>query len=896
MKSSLVAAALALALAGLSACARQTEVADPVASATVAEPVAARLASTVQPEAYRVELRVDPSQARFSGHAEIDVNLAEAGRAIRLHARDMHFTKLAVRDARGQEQDARWATLSPTGLGEVQVGKVLAAGKLSLSFDYDAPFNRTNEGLYLTEFAGIPYAYTQFEDIDARRAFPSFDEPGFKARYTLSLVVREGDEAIGNMPIVQTETLGPGYKRVRFAETPRLSTYLVAFAVGPFDIVEGQTIPANATRAYPVPLRGVTAQGQGAKLKFALDHAGKQVEALERYFGIAYPFAKLDLLAVPDFNAGAMENPGAITFRDTLLLVDENASIDRKRDELSVTSHELAHQWFGDLVTMPWWNDIWLNEAFASWMGNRAAQSAFPEYGFALDTQSDAQYAMVSDSLSQQREIRQAINRDEEIHQAFDGITYSKGGGVLSMFESFVGEEVFRQGVHHYMVKHAWGSATAEDFIAAISEAAGKPELQAAFMSYLTQNGVPQVDVATRCEGKNLALTLKQSRYLPLGSEGKRERTWGIPFCATIYAGGRAEKSCTLLSQAEQSLQIPVAACPVSVMPNSEGAGYYRWSLATEDWQALIARLPALPAGEALSLADALSAQFRAGTLDEATYIAALPKLVQRTEREILSMPFGDLDFMVKRLHGGAEALALQARIAAIYRPVFAALSWTEHATDDANARGLRADLAQFLALTLNQKSERAQLARWGKQYAGFGGDGLLHPERVPEAFAGLSLTVAAQEEGKPFVEHLAALLPRTDDGTQRARLLAGLGSSRTPEALGIAHALFFADKMRTNERTRLLYGPFTEVATEQAQLDWFMQEFDAIKARLPQQSHPRLPDYLKKLCGQESAERVGRFLELRMADIVGAQLSVTNTRESIALCTALVEARSAKR
>lgn len=890
MKKALVASAVALALlAGVAGCVSQNEtVSAGTATGQVAE-IPARLPRSVLPDGYVISLKVDPSQARFSGHTEITVKVAETTRMIRLHGRDMNVRDAKVRTADGRELKAQWQNVSPTGLAELRTEDDIPAGRATLVFDYDAPFNRTNEGLYLTEYAGIPYAFTQFEDIDARRAFPSFDEPGFKATYDLSLIVRESDQAIGNMPVKSTESLGDGTKRVHFFETPRLSSYLVAFAVGPLDVVEGKTIPANSLRPYAVPLRGVAAKGEGAKLKFALEHAGKQVETLEQYFGIAYPFAKLDLLAVPDFNAGAMENPGAITFRDTLLLVEDNASIDRKRAELSVTSHELAHQWFGDLVTMPWWTDIWLNEAFASWMGNKAAQRAFPEYSFALDMPRAALGAMTADSLSGQREIRQTINRDEEIHQAFDGITYRKGGGVLDMFESFVGPEVFQRGVHNYLVKHSWDNATAEDFIAAVADAAGKPELKAAFMTYLTQSGVPLIDVKSQCAGQEMRLDLSQSRYLPLGSPGARERQWHVPFCATVYSDGKAEKSCALLTEKQQSVTVPVSSCPAVVMPNSDGAGYYRWSVAGDDWKSLIARLPSLPSREALSVADALSAGFRAGNVDEATYLHALKTVVKRSEREIVTKPFADVELMVNRLHRGAEADALRDTIAAIYRPVFKRLGWEERRDDDANARGLRADLAQFLALTLNQAPERSKLAAWGKRYAGFGGDGQLHLGVVPEAYAGTALIVAAQDVGKPFVEHLAALVAVTADGLQRSRLLYAIGQSRSSDAIDVAHTLFFADKMRTNERVMVLSGPFHEPSTEQAQLDWFIREFDAIKERMPAQSRPNLANYLADFCDAGSGERIGQFLEAKITGIVGAQLPIKNTRESIALCTALV-------
>ncbi|HLK45193.1 MAG TPA: M1 family metallopeptidase, partial [Acidimicrobiales bacterium] len=343
-----------------------------------------------------------------------------------------------------------------------------------------------------------------------------FDEPGFKIPFAVTLVVPSGDQAIANTPEVErSPAAAAGATRVRFAPTPPLPSYLVAFAVGPLDVVRAADVPPNPVRPKPLPLRGVAVKGRGGELAYALGHAGELLSMLETYFGVPYPFEKLDLLAVPQLS-GAMENPGAVTFDEPLLLFDpKTAPLRQRLDYAMVVAHELSHQWFGDLVTMAWWDDTWLNESFAEWMGYKVAQQWEPALRADLDFAEGTQSAIGTDSLVSARQVRQPIASADDIENAFDDTTYKKGGAVISMFERWLGPEVFQKGVRAHMARHRFATASADDFLAALSDAAGR-DVAAPYRTFLDQPGVPFVEAALVCDGgAPPRLHLRQSRFLP---------------------------------------------------------------------------------------------------------------------------------------------------------------------------------------------------------------------------------------------------------------------------------------------------------------------------------------------------------------------------------------------
>ncbi|MBS0571001.1 MAG: M1 family metallopeptidase, partial [Proteobacteria bacterium] len=732
---SLFAAALALASAAA------------VAAPAEAPPLE-KLPRWAVPESYALDLRVDPAQNGFSGKVAIKLQLKQPSDHIWLHGKDLKVAKVTVTDAKGKVHAARYVDAMPkAGVVRVDFNASLPAQELTLRFDYAAPYNTHLEGLYKIEYAGKAYAMTQFEAISARYAFPGFDEPGFKTPFDIAITLPEHDVAVANTAQIQSEPAGKGWKTVKFSRTQALPTYLVAYAVGPWDIRSAPDIAPDQWRKNPLPLRGIAAAGQAQRMAHVLAQTPKIIQTLEDYYGFGYPFDKLDLLAAPDFSAGAMENAGLVTFRDWLLLLDPDSAQSYVQGSFNVTAHELAHQWTGDTVTMTWWNDIWLNEAFATWMQQKVTEKLHPEYRADLDRVEGAQGAMANDSLVSARKIRQPITGNGDIQTAFDGITYRKGAAVLGMFEAFVGEDTFREGMRAYLRGHAFGNASADDLIDALAKAADKGvKFKQAFGSFLDQSGVPMVTTQLDCSGKQPVLKLAQRRYLPLGSTGNSEREWGLPLCVRTPTG----TSCQMLETAQGEMRLKDATCPAWYMPNAGARGYYRFSLAPQDLAAINASLDDLSDAEKLAYADAIDAAFRHGDIDAQAVLAAVRKLAPAKTAQVALAPLGSFDWLWHRLaQTDAQKARLREVATAAYLPRLQALGYARKAGDSLDDIELRGSLARTLGLTLKLPIVRAALLQQGDAVLKKTADGRLDFAAANPDLIGTALAVAVSEHGQ---------------------------------------------------------------------------------------------------------------------------------------------------
>ncbi len=409
----------------------------------------------------------DLKAATFTGDETIDVTLTAPSKTITLNAAEITF-KTVTATAAGATTAAS-ITLDPDKeQATFTFPQELPAGRAHLAIAYTGILNNELRGFYLSKTAKRNYAVTQFESTDARRAFPSFDEPAFKATFNIALTVDTGDTVISNTNVVGDHPAGEGKHTITFAVTPKMSTYLVAFLVGDFKCVSGVS---DGT-----PIRACATPDKVELGKFALQASEFILHYYNSYFGIKYPMPKLDMIALPDFEAGAMENFGAITYRETDLLIDaKTATLNQKKRVASVVAHEMAHQWFGDMVTMQWWNNIWLNEGFATWMQTKAAAAWHPEWHYSQDDAGTLNGTLNLDSLPTTHAIRAEGQYPGEINEMFDGISYGKGGAVLAMVENYLGENTFRQGVHNYLAAHMYGNATAEDFWNAQTANSHKP-------------------------------------------------------------------------------------------------------------------------------------------------------------------------------------------------------------------------------------------------------------------------------------------------------------------------------------------------------------------------------------------------------------------------------------
>ena len=444
---------------------------------------AQRLPDLVAPEHYTLWFGPDLQTATFRGRETIDVRLRSASREIMLHAAEITFGEVTV-TAAGRTQTARVTLDARRETATLLVPQPIPAGAATLNITYTGILNDRLRGFYLSKANGRNYGVTQLEATDARRAFPSFDEPAYKATFDISLTVDQGDNVISNgRQLSDVPGPEPGTHTLTFSRTPKMSSYLVAMLVGDFVCREGS--------ADDTPIRICSTPDKLSLTGFALEAAIQQLKFYNNYFGVKYPYGKLDIIAVPDFSAGAMENTAAITFRERLLLADpERASLDVLKNIAGVISHEIAHQWFGDLVTMKWWDDIWLNEGFATWMANKPIAEWKPEWNVQLDDLEDTLTAKATDALRTTRPVRMDVETPDEINEVFDAIAYQKGSAVLRMLETYVGPELFRKGIASYVQKYAYSNAAAEDFWNELTRVTGKP-IDRIMRTYIDQAGIP---------------------------------------------------------------------------------------------------------------------------------------------------------------------------------------------------------------------------------------------------------------------------------------------------------------------------------------------------------------------------------------------------------------------
>src|SRR5687768_13709926 len=467
--------------------------------------VAQRLPRTVIPVHYDITLAPDFKSDSFRGSEVIEVSVQGPSREITLHALEMTIDEAIVESA-GRSQVATVRLDPKTQTATLGVAAEILPGPARLRFRFHGMLNNELRGLYLGRANGRKYVATQFEATDARRAFPSFDEPEMKATFALTVIADEADRVISNSSVV-ADTPGPeaGKHTVRFATTPRMSSYLVALVVGDFDCIRG------SSEGVPQGVCGTPNRIADGKL--ALRMSQDFLKYYNNYFGAPYPFGKLDHIGIPDFSAGAMENSGAIIYRDIYLLKDDRTISPESEQSLAgIISHEIAHMWFGDLVTMKWWNDLWLNEGFADWIAPKPIRVMHPEWNFEVDAVEEIIGPMRADSLQNTRPIQVDVHSAEQADELFDSITYGKASAVLGMVEAYIGEENFRKGVSRYIQNHSFSNATADDFATALARETDVP-VDDVLDSFVKQPGVPVIHVESTCVNGKTILKTRQKRF-----------------------------------------------------------------------------------------------------------------------------------------------------------------------------------------------------------------------------------------------------------------------------------------------------------------------------------------------------------------------------------------------
>jgi aminopeptidase N len=703
---------------------------------------AQRLPAIVTPDHYDLGFVVDLAHERFDGMETIKVHVAEPTARIVLNAVEIRFHEVTIgTGTAAQKADVSLDEANQTAA--LTVARALPKGPTEIHIRFTGVLNNQLRGFYISTSKNRKYAVTQFEATDARRAFPCFDEPAFKATFALTVSVDRGDTAISNGKVL-SDLPGPAATQhtMKFATTPKMSPYLVAIAVGDFQCLDGAS--------EGVPIRICATPDKKDLGRIALDSAQQIVKFYNGYYSIKYPFGKLDVVAVPDFAAGAMENTAAIFYRETDLLADSrSASVGTRKNIASILAHEMAHQWFGDLVTMQWWDDLWLNEGFATWMANKPLAAAHPDWNIAVDEALENQKALSIDSLKATRPIHVDVRTPAQIDEVFDAITYEKGAAVLRMIESYVGADTFRRGVNAYLETHAYRNATSEDFSKSLSATSGKP-VERILPTFVNQPGVPLIDVSLSCANNRTTVTLKQQRFI-LGSPGASSgERWQIPIC--LKAPGQASATCDVMTETSTTMTVGGSGCAPWVLANAGAQGYYRTAYTSEMLRAIAPHIATdLTAPERVSIVDDEWALVRANRHTAADYLTLAAGFGREHTSGVLSEVTDRLAFIHEYLTTDATRPRFQAFIQGLLRPLFDELGFTAAESEADDRRELRATVVEALGTTADDPDVVAE-ARGALDRALAGG-----PALEPTIAGAVVRTAASHGDAKLFDALMAA-------------------------------------------------------------------------------------------------------------------------------------------
>ena len=726
-------------------------------------------------------------------------------------------------------------------------------GSAQIQIRYRGVLNNRLRGFYSSKTSQRKYAVTQFEATDARRAFPSFDEPAFKATFALTLIVDRGDTAISNGRLL-SDTPGPGRTQhtLKFSTSPKMSPYLVAMAVGDFRCIAGSQ--------DAIPIRICATPDKVDLGHIALEATRQILKFYNGYYAIKYPFGKLDIVAVPDFAAGAMENTAAIFFRETDLLADErSASTSTRKNIAGTIAHEVAHQWFGDLVTMQWWDDLWLNEGFATWMSSHPLAAWKPEWNIAVDDASARQRALNLDALKSTHPIHARAETPAEIEESFDTITYEKGAAVLRMIERYVGAEAFRNGVNAYLRAHAYGNATSQDFWTALAAAAGRP-VDKILPTFVNQPGAPLIEVSLRCEDNNTITrgVFRQQRFtLEPGANGGAPGTvWQVPVCTKIQ-GASAPGSCSVLDKEQQVIEV-AHGCPSWVFINAGADGYFRTAYAPEMLRAMAPEIEtALTAPERLTLVEDEWALVRAGRHAAADYLTIASGFAREQTSGVLALVTARLTFIDDYLTTAATRPKLQSFVGSLFRPTFEALGLDARPDDADDRRELRAVIVSALGTTAADPTVIAQ-SRAAVERALAGGARPLDPTA-----ASALIDIAARHGDVKLYDALAAAAERAATPEEHYRYLNALPSFRDPVLIERALLESRSSRIRSQDTVSYLSRFFSNAAARDRAWAFLKENWTELEPKIRIAfGDVRLVRALSAFCDPRARDDIREFLQ----------------------------------
>jgi aminopeptidase N len=820
-----------------------------------------RLPKTVVPTHYAIELEPNLESLTLAGAVLVDIEVREPTAMLVLNAVAMTLSTASIDH---EAQSAVIALDAGAETATLTFPRPLAAGAHKLRIGFTAQINKFGRGLfsvdYPTDNGTKRMLSSHLEPADARRVFPCWDEPAFKATFALTVTVPRTFLAVSNMPVAREEPVTPSLKQVSFATTPKMSSYLFVLAAGELERLTAQ--------ADGVAVSVVTTAGKREQGRFALDSAVNLLRYFNDYFGVKYPLPKLDLIAVPGGFGGAMENWGGITFFESRLLFDplSNAASAR-RGIFSILAHEMAHQWFGDLVTMGWWDNIWLNEGFASWMQAKAAERLYPQWRTWLNNSGQRQFAMELDARRTSHPIQQPVANETEAMAAFDGITYSKGQALIRMLESYLGEQAFRDGIRKYMAAHAYGNATTADLWQALEAAAGKP-VAAIASTFTEQAGVPLVIAQASCNGDEQRIALRQERFTIRAPNAARQ-SWLVPVTVAPLRAMRSAETVLLKDRAE----IAGGRCGEPVKLNLGGIGYYRVEYDAPS-RAVLAKSMGLmaPADRVNLLADGW-ALVEAGRAEPQSYLELIDDIGNDDNRAVWEQVIRTLSRLDRLARNRPERPALQSYARGKLRPVFDRLGW--------DAAGRQADdsslLRTRLIRVLGEMGDEAILAEAKRRFAAF----RENPQALPPALRETVIHLVGLTAGRDTYDVLIALARKSTITSERVRYYSAAASARDPALARSTLELTLSDELPSN----IVGSVINAVASagEQPDLAWdFIQKnFEALAAKQgPSFRNFFVANFMTNFSDAEHAAELMRFAPAHASS--GAKIVAARAEETI--------------
>lgn len=785
-----------------------------------------RLGEQVRPLVQRVHLRTDPSVSGYSGSTQITIKVQKATSSFRLHAVDLRVTK-AVLQGKALQVEAQ------AGMVLLTSARPLAAGDYQLTLDFSAAYNTHSVGLYQFRDGGRAYLSTQFEMSEARRCFPCFDEPAFKIPFQLTVVAPSGQNVYSNSPELRAVKKGP-WTTHEFARTPPMPSYLVALAVGPY-----QSVPVTG---MSVPGRIIAPLGKLALADFSRKNTPRILRALEQYFGIPYVYAKLDQIAISEFPYGAMENAGLVTYREDILLVNEKtASQDSKALTLMVVSHELAHQWFGNLVTMKWWNDLWLNEAFASWMASKMVNQLYPELEYFLETPQN--HVMTQDANLSSKPIRKPIRSEADVMDGL-GLAYNKGESILNMVERWLGEETFRQGIRKYLLAHRLGNAEAADLWQALGAAAHQ-DVESVLRSFTEQSGYPLLTLGT--QGRTLALS--QRRFVAAGVQSP-DQLWTLPVFLRYGRGSQVAQRTILLDSATTTVELDFE--PEWIFPDDGGVGYFRWLVTPQVLRDLANHPARLSNREKLAFLYNLKGLNQAGLISAGDRLLYTEPFLSDFHPAVASAALVELDSQANLFVDESNQALWLAYLQRLLPPLVERYGLLPRANEHSKVEELRPVLLVMLA-RYGVGTEVVTTARQGLRLY------LDDSDAVEPSLVDAYLQIALRDGEAALVDQLKQAMLKARDPQRRTTLLTALGLFGRSDAQQQAMDLMLDQSVTSSDLRTLLSANSIEEVRRQRLQRWVFANFPALRAKVPP---PFLASVVGSLSGARDAESLAALVD----------------------------------